>query len=361
MRKVLIVYFDSIQKFNGGMQCSKRNRDSIKAIFGSKNCFEYIVTPPSHRKSIKDYLKRMIDICKGFMGGMSSEVQNDLLRIINEQHISDIFFDGSLFGSFARKIKGKYPQINIVTFFHNVEKKYFNDHIKVTRDLIHWYIYPCAVHNEKCAIKYSNKIIALNERDNEELQKLYRRAADVLIPISIKSDSHHQNQIIKNENKKALFIGSYFFANVEGVMWFSKNVLPFVDIDLTIVGASMDKLPQEIHENNKIKIYSDVPDLSPFFQDADFMILPIFSGSGMKVKTAESLMHGKFILGTKEALMGYNLTSECAKECNDSDDFINSINNLELKYKFNLSSYKAFNKYYSFESTLKLFRSVFNY
>lgn len=37
------------------------------------------------------------------------------------------------------------------------------------------------------------------------------------------------------------------------------------------------------------------------------MVMPIFSGSGMKVKTAEALMYGKFLIGTKEAFEGYEI------------------------------------------------------
>ena len=57
------------------------------------------------------------------------------------------------------------------------------------------------------------------------------------------------------------------------------------------------------------------------------MILPIFSGSGMKVKTCESLMYGKNILATDEALEGYAIEEGVsAWRCNTAEEFILRIN-----------------------------------
>ena len=39
-----------------------------------------------------------------------------------------------------------------------------------------------------------------------------------------------------------------------------------------------------------------------FYQNAELMVMPIFSGSGMKVKTAEALMYGKFLMERKKLL-----------------------------------------------------------
>ena len=56
------------------------------------------------------------------------------------------------------------------------------------------------------------------------------------------------------------------------------------------------------------------------------MVLPIFSGSGMKVKTCESLMYGKNIIGTDEALEGYEIEQGVsAWRCNTAEEFIACI------------------------------------
>ena len=72
-----------------------------------------------------------------------------------------------------------------------------------------------------------------------------------------------------------------------------QNVYPHVNISVKIVGKGMNKLREHYNIPDNIEVISDVPDLKPYFEEADLMILPIFKGSGMKVKTCESLMYGK--------------------------------------------------------------------
>jgi glycosyltransferase involved in cell wall biosynthesis len=159
-----------------------------------------------------------------------------------------------------------------------------------------------------------------------------------------------------------LFIGSYISPNVQGIEWFVKNVLPHVNIRLKIVGKGMAKLKENNTLFNDIEIVSDVPDMQPYFLEADFIVLPIFTGSGMKVKTCESLMYGKNILGTDEAFEGYSLDAEkVGGRCNNEKEFINCLN----KYiqfpipRFNNYSRRIYEQFYSEEASVKAFEDVF--
>lgn len=50
--------------------------------------------------------------------------------------------------------------------------------------------------------------------------------------------------------------------------------------------------------------------MAEYIYNADFLIAPIFEGSGMKLKTAEALMYGKTVFGTTEAFEGYDVDYE---------------------------------------------------
>ena len=60
-------------------------------------------------------------------------------------------------------------------------------------------------------------------------------------------------------------------------MWFVKNVLPHVDIDFKIIGKDMDQLKKSQPCLVDIPVFSNVPNLAPFFEEADFVVFPIFS------------------------------------------------------------------------------------
>ena len=78
----------------------------------------------------------------------------------------------------------------------------------------------------------------------------------------------------------------------------------------------------QLHQTKKIEIHGFVEDLYTFYAKADCVIAPIFEGSGMKTKTTEALMWGKFIIGTKEAFCGFDITDDIGVCCENSEDFI---------------------------------------
>ena len=110
-----------------------------------------------------------------------------------------------------------------------------------------------------------------------------------------------------------------------------------------------------------IEVISDAPDLLPYFEKADIMILPIFKGSGMKVKTCESLMYGKNIIATDEAFEGYEVDyDKVGGKCNTAEEFVSRIKDFEAnpRPRFNTYSRQMFLEKYSEESVIGKFRAV---
>ena len=174
--------------------------------------------------------------------------------------------------------------------------------------------------NEKKSCLYADKIITLNNRDKKLVETEYKRSSDILLPISL-SDSVNDIEFTAKsigKVKKGLFVGSFFFGNIEGLNFFLEKVFPYVDMELTIVGRGMSNLKIN---NDKIHIFDGVESLIPFYQQSDFVVAPIISGGGMKVKIAEAMMFGKIIIGTPEAFEGYD-NIPFSKICNNPQEFI---------------------------------------
>jgi hypothetical protein len=124
----------------------------------------------------------------------------------------------------------------------------------------------------------------------------------------------------------------------------------------------MSRLQKEHPEMKDIEVVSDAPDLRPYFEEADFMILPVFAGSGMKIKTCESLMYGKNILGSDESFEGYQIDPErIGGLCNTAEEYIDRIRHFVKSPipKFNSYAREIFLKNHSEESTYNTFCSVF--
>lgn len=350
MDKILFItrYFGEMM---GGTVCSNRNRESLEKIFNK--VIEYRIIDKVGKRKIYSKIEQLLF---GYMGGIDQIDKNNITQIIKQNQCNHIFIDSSLLGYLSKYIKGKFPNIEITCFFHNFEYNYIKATCKgIKRNLyMRW-----AFKNEKMACKYSTHIITLNNRDAVLISKYYKRVPDLCIPISIPDKYQEHKDKLLGEQTYMLFIGSYFPPNINGITWFINNVLPFINNKLIIVGKDMDKLYIPEITKAKIHIYSNVPDLTPFYNNAKFMIMPIFSGSGMKVKTAEALMYGKFIIGTQEAFEGYDISEQEGIICNNANEFIKSINEFSERSNFNKHSRNLYLNKYSFESTLHSFIALY--
>ena len=141
-------------------------------------------------------------------------------------------------------------------------------------------------------------------------------------------DCEKVDYIFQLPKKFGLFVGSLFYANYFGIKWFSENVCPYINVPILVVGKGFERLKEEFQNTPNLSIIGEVPDLAPYYNYATFIVSPIFDGSGMKTKTAEALMYGKWIIGTSEAFEGYKIINGITGLfCDSKEDFITAINN----------------------------------
>jgi len=360
MRKLLYITFENYQTFSGGTQCSRRNQQALEELLGKENVIKYILKPNKQERGIADNIKRGFDIFKGFFGGLTSEGLNNILQVLRKEKCTDLFIDSSQLGCVAKYAKRYIPNLRIYTFFHNIEYDFCKSNVIHCKDYPHFFWILLAKNNEKTACQYSDCIITLNTKDSTRLKALYGRNSDINIPITMKDD--YQDSPVCNtltgSQKEALFVGSYFFGNTHGLSWFCNDVLPHINAHLTIVGSNMEKFTKHTKNKDNISIYNNVPDLKEYYEMADFVVLPITTGGGMKVKTAEALKYGKYIIGTQEALEGYDYNADIATVCNNANEFIKAINEYNPSNKFNPASRNLFIQNYSYEASLKLFKKT---
>ena len=159
------------------------------------------------------------------------------------------------------------------------------------------------------------------------LKKYYGKESDFILPIYFEDTAKIKHTATSDNYFELLFVGSYFWPNIEGLKWFVINVMPFLNdnVVLKIVGRGMEKL-EELSEfkSESIEILGEVEQLDDVYNSANLVIGPIFSGDGMKTKTAEAMMYGKVYLGTSEAFCGYEGMDEYC--CETADEFIGKIN-----------------------------------
>lgn len=265
----------------------------------------------------------------GYIDGLTHESIKKALQVIRDKNIDKIFVDGSNFGGFVKIVKNQFPSIQIYTFFHNVESRFFLGAFKQKKSPRSLAILMVNYLAERKSVKYSDKVICINDRDSKQLQNLYCKSATDLYPMSLedKMPLDFESLPFVTKEEFALFVGGAFYANQAGIFWFIKNVVPHITIKTYIVGRGLEKFRNQLETNDKVKVIGEVDSLAQWYHDAKFVVAPIFDGSGMKTKVAEALMYGKMIVGTPEAFSGYeNFTKQAGCVCNNAEEFISVIN-----------------------------------
>ena len=355
MKVLFITDKDVNLVYSGAQVMTNRNYLSLCSIFGEEN----VDVLQLNFLSYKFKMQKILNVFRLYNDFLNPDIVDKIVQ--KSKNYKSIILDFSIWGIISKKLKKNGYKGKIICFFHNVEFSYYwqeNKFYSIVNLIKLFNIF----FNEKLSCKYSDTIIALNKRDAKYIFKYYNRKTENIIPISIPDANKNFNISCQKINLpiKLLFLGSYFWANEKGIIWFVENVLPFTNnIELTIAGNGMNQLKNKI-DTNKIILFDKVKDLKPLIDSADFFLIPIFHGSGMKVKTAEALMYGKNIIGTTEAFSGYNVEyNKVGALCNTKKEFIDFLNssNINKFNRFNSYSRNQFEFKYSFKATLKQFEN----
>ena len=208
MRVLLLT--NSIDESAGGRELlCKMNHDILKNLYGDR-CMVYELSIHTIRG-----LKSIINAFRGHLDGLSNETITEAVQKIQAENIDKIFVDGSNFGEFVRVVKKRFPKIQICTFFHNVEARFFLGALKQTKTPHALAVLMVNYLAERKAVRYSDKIVCLSERDSGLLQRLYGRSATDVSPMAMHDKLSATAVPPANEprEKFALFVGGAFYAN----------------------------------------------------------------------------------------------------------------------------------------------------
>lgn len=327
MSKLMLVTPQLHHKPTGGRELlCKLNHDALNALYG-----DHLIVFELPRSRLQG-LKSIINAFRGHIDGLNNAVISKALQTIQAENVDKVFVDGSNLGGFVKIAKRRFPQVEISTFFHNVEARFFLGSLKQTKTLRALAVLIVNYLAERKAVRYSDKIICLSERDSRLLRKIYGRAATHVSPMALqdKLPTDLDWSVREKHEKFALFVGGVFYANRAGISWFVKHVAPRINIKICIVGRGFEDIRHELERAGKVEVVGAVDSLAKWYRDAHFVIAPIFDGSGMKTKVAEALMFGKKIVGTPEAFSGYeNIADRAGWVCATADEFVAAIQKAE--------------------------------
>jgi len=165
---------------------------------------------------------------------------------------------------------------------------------------------------EKKALEEMFHTIVLSEEDHRALMEVAGKDfAHTIIQTGVPDYGAKKEHRQTEERIRILFVGSLAWRpNDQGLVWFLEKVLPLLDkagypYHLYIVGKNPSQTVQKYAARNEhITITGYVSDVNEYYELCQFMIVPLFIGSGLRVKIIEAFSHGMPVVSTSTGAEG---------------------------------------------------------
>ncbi|CQR46234.1 Glycosyl transferases group 1 [Paraliobacillus sp. PM-2] len=299
----------------------------------------------------------------------SKKVLNDIVVYCTKNNIDVVWVDQLWPTVYVKKLKNILPNIKIIYREHNVESDLLRQKTKkqgfFKKLFMHTQI-PLVKKFEKELFNYLDYTIVLSKEDRELLDIPINKS-DV-IPFGLDDNEDPIGDF--NTKPNLVFVGSLeYIPNNQGIEWFLDEVVSkfnFNEVKVYIIGkGANDKLKKKVEAFPNVKLLGFVDDLSSFLLKSNIFIVPLLSGSGIRLKVLEAMRKGIPTISTSKGVEGIQLLHFEDILIADTPELFSDHINLLLKnqtQRESLSKYsrQKFEMMYSNDVIAKRINSVLN-
>jgi len=241
-----------------------------------------------------------------------------LTGILKNNTFDIIQVEGLFMGVYLKTIK-KYSKAKIILRAHNVEHFIWERHIANEKNIFKKsYL---ALQNKKLKkfeIKLLSKvdaIIPITEVDRDAFLNLGFKKQIFPCITGVDVNYYQLKENLPVKAKTLFYFGSMdWLPNQEAVNWFLDNCWEKVhkavpEAKFIIAGRGMPQDLKHLSKSN-VLIIENVKDGRAFFQQNQVMIVPLLSGSGLRIKIIEGMAYGKAIVSTSVGAEGIDYTDK---------------------------------------------------
>ncbi|MCG8411534.1 MAG: glycosyltransferase family 4 protein [Bacteroidales bacterium] len=245
---------------------------------------------------------------------VSSEYKQKLIEELNTTDYQIIQFEG-LYSLQYVNIARKYSRAKLVYRPHNIEYLIWQRNVCETKSILKKiYFKSLANRLRKLENKLLNKydyIIPISDQDKQTFVELGNNKPIKTIPFGLDVDLFANYKQLPNDNASLVYIGALdWIPNQQGLIWFINEVLPLIkkeipNIQLNVGGRNAPEwFKTKLTETQNVNFCGELEDAYRFMQSSNLMVVPLFSGSGMRVKIIEGMALRKTIVATDIAAEG---------------------------------------------------------
>jgi len=241
----------------------------------------------------------------------SNEFANLLASLCEKEQFDIIQMEGIYLAPYIDIIRSVCDSL-IVLRAHNIEHEIW-ERVSQNEESIakKKYLELCTRRLKKFELAKMNKfdfLAAITQRDFDAFNQLGYKKDGCILPVGLdikEYEPHYRN----NKQISLCFIGSLdWMPNQDGLKWFLEKVWPiiyqkFPSLEFHVAGRNPPKWVFA-KAGNGVIVHGEVPDAKTFLLSHPITVVPLLSGSGMRVKILESMALGRVVLTTRIGLEG---------------------------------------------------------
>ena len=322
----------SIGVWNFTLEFAKQGHEVTLLVMNTRKHYCDFNTIPEEYKKIINIIPVKVDALITFSGlalnflfskkpynahrFISQDYEKKLVELLSKQKFDVILLEGLYLCPYIFVIK-KYSDACVVFKAHNIEHEIWSRVVENEPSFFKKYYLRNLSHRiRRMEISYINKADALStftDRDAHFFNTLGNRLPYHVSPAGI-DISHLVPDLSKIKFPSLFFLGALDWApNQEGLLWFIREVWgnfhkKFPEIELEIAGRNAPGWLVKSFQHPGIKYMGEISDAYAFMNSRSVMIVPLLSGSGMRIKIVEGMALGKVIITTSIGTEGINTT-----------------------------------------------------
>ena len=259
----------------------------------------------------------------------------DFKKKIQNQNYDFIVLDGLHLGVLFEKLPEGILR-KVIYRAHNIEADLWKKSLETAKNPIlktlFWSQLKLVESFETALLKKVRGVAAISQEDYDVIKKI--NSSLTLVPLGLK---FKEVSPPKNSNQtEFIFVGRLDWPpNKDGLKWLLDEVWPEVikqrnDVRLTIYGSGDRQWLVPYKNLPQVEIKGFVPSIADAYKDAHFTLVPVFYGSGTRIKVVESFSLGRRLISTEMGVQGANLTTLDYIKAESREDWIKTLSEVRF-------------------------------
>lgn len=271
------------------------------------------------------------------------ELKNKLIALLKENDFDIIQLESIFLGNYIPIIKN-HSKAKITIRTHNAEHLIWERMIANEPSLIKKKYLSLQTKRlkkfEKKVLQGADAIVTITEIDKQYFKQWGINVPFHVSPTGIQLQQYQINNTKELPNSVFHFGSMDWMPNEEAVLWFINKVWDKVlakvpQAKFYVIGRGMSNKVLSLNKPNVV-VVGKIQNAEKVYHQYSLMVVPLLSGSGMRIKMIEGMAYGKPIVSTNIGAEGIAVTS--GKNClladnpdNFADAVIETLNNTEKR------------------------------